>query len=72
MNNLTVQQTTQGLAKYILQQDPEARHKGVVLGHDSRHHSLEFAQTAASVFANEGIKVLRYPYGRDSIFLCEC
>jgi phosphoglucomutase len=43
MNDLVIIQTTQGLAAY-LEQVPEAKSKGVVIGHDHRHHSESFAK----------------------------
>jgi phosphomannomutase len=43
MNDLVIIQTTQGLAAY-LDSFPEAKSKGVVIGHDHRHNSSSFAQ----------------------------
>merc|ERR1712093_953049 len=43
MNDLTVLQASQGLCAYILEHEPEARQKGVVIGHDHRHNSSRFA-----------------------------
>jgi phosphomannomutase len=56
MNRYTVRIATQGLANYILKQ--KIAHPRVVIGYDSRHHSLEFAQDTASVLAAAGIEVL--------------
>jgi phosphomannomutase len=50
LNRYTIAAATQGLANYILQHR-ESGCDGVVIGYDSRHHSLEFAQEAAGVLA---------------------
>lgn len=55
MNIYTIRKTTQGLANYIKKQGLPA--KGVVIGFDSRHHSLEFAAETARVLAGNGIGV---------------
>jgi phosphoglucomutase/phosphomannomutase len=56
MNVYTVQMATQGLANYINQQS--ARAGSVFIGYDVRHHSREFAEEAANVFAGNGIRAL--------------
>ena len=55
MNRFTVAQTTRGIAALIKAEGAEAR--GVVIAHDSRNNSREFAITAARVLAGVGIKV---------------
>lgn len=71
MNDLTVQQASQGLCMALLQLLPEqTKSNGVVIGcrihsinyflcsrYDGRHHSKEFADIAAHVFASKGIPV---------------
>ncbi|CAG2112316.1 unnamed protein product [Medioppia subpectinata] len=57
MNDLVLIQTSQGLAKYLLQMDGSAKDKGVVIGYDGRHNSLRFAQLSANAFLTAGIKV---------------
>lgn len=57
MNKYTVARATQGLANFILSGDPAYREKGVVIAHDSRHMSKEFAEISAAVLAGNGIKV---------------
>ena len=57
MNNLTVIQTSQGLASYIVDQVPDAKKRGVVIGFDGRHHSEKFAKLAAAAFVAKGIRV---------------
>lgn len=53
MNRYTVQMATQGLANYILKQKNQT--PGVLIGYDSRHHSMLFAQETARVLAGNGI-----------------
>ena len=55
MNRYTVRQATQGLAGYISQFGREAAQRGVVIAHDSRHFSSEFALEVALVLAANGI-----------------
>ena len=54
MNRYTVGAATQGLANYIIKQGGQER--GVVIAHDCRHMSPEFAQEAGLVLAANGIK----------------
>lgn len=54
MNIYTVGAATQGLANYIRKQGGEER--GVVIAHDCRHMSPEFAEEAGRVLAANGIK----------------
>lgn len=60
LNKLTIIQTSQGLAEYLLEEDPHARVAGVVIGHDARHNSEVFARLAAAAFIKKGIRVLYY------------
>ncbi|KAG5468426.1 hypothetical protein LSCM1_02406 [Leishmania martiniquensis] len=63
MNCLTVLQTAQGLAAYVQQQFPTAElSRGVVIGYDGRHHSRRFAEIAATVIHQQGIKT--YLFGQ--------
>ena len=55
MNRFTVAHTTRGIAALIKAEGKESR--GVVIAHDSRNNSREFATTAARVLAGVGIKV---------------
>ena len=57
INSLTVVQTSQGLAEYLLATQENVRSRGVVIGRDARHHSEDFARLSASVFAAKGIRV---------------
>ncbi|ORX56625.1 phosphoglucomutase [Piromyces finnis] len=60
MNGLTVIQASQGLCSYLLETDPEVKTKGIVIGHDHRHHSESFARLTAAVFLSKGIRVVYY------------
>ena len=57
MNSVTVIQTSQGLAAYLLQTLSNVKHKGIVIGRDARHNSEKFAKLAAAAFVAKGIKV---------------
>ena len=61
MNNATVTGATAALARWLPGRDPEAARKGVVIGHDARHRSDEFARHAARVLAGAGIRVHLLP-----------
>ena len=56
MNIYIVRQATQGLANEILDCGAEFAEKGVVIAHDSRNNSREFALEAANVLCANGIK----------------
>jgi phosphoglucomutase len=60
MNDLTVLQASQGLAMYIESHVEDAKTRGVVVGHDHRHHSEDFARLTAAAFLQRGIKVWYY------------
>ncbi|SFH87595.1 phospho-sugar mutase [Pisciglobus halotolerans] len=55
MNQYTVQKATLGLAHYI--NSMHEKKKSIVIAYDTRNHSKEFAEAAASVLCAEGIKV---------------
>ena len=55
MNRLVVQQAAAGLARYLLENDPGARRRGVVIGFDARRKSDVFALDTARVMAAVGI-----------------
>lgn len=55
MNAITVQQTTQGLIRYLeAENKQQLQEHGVAIGYDSRHHSKEFAHIAAGVVIKAG------------------
>src|SRR5215217_8667487 len=60
MNDLTVVQASQGLCAYLLSAVPEFRKRGVVIGHDHRHHSETFSKLTAGVFLSKGVKTFYY------------
>lgn len=62
MNYVTVQQTTQGLSKYLLEQfgEEECAKRGVVIGYDGRHNSFGFAHITAATFKYYGIRTYVY------------
>ena len=55
MNRLVVRQAAAGLAQYLLDTDPRARERGVVVGYDARRKSDLFARDTARVMAAYGI-----------------
>jgi phosphoglucomutase len=59
MNSFVVKSATQGLATYVIKAFPEKAAKGTLsaaIAYDSRHYSPDFAESAALVFAANGIK----------------
>jgi phosphoglucomutase len=57
MNDLVVIQASQGLCAYVLANVRDAPARGVVVGHDHRHHSARWAALAAAAFSARGVKV---------------
>ncbi|EPT05929.1 hypothetical protein FOMPIDRAFT_1033960 [Fomitopsis schrenkii] len=57
MNDLIVIQASQGLCQYVLNTVEGAASKGVVVGHDHRHHSEKWARLTAAAFLKNGVKV---------------
>lgn len=55
INRYTVRHATQGLADYIRTFGPEAMQRGVVIAHDSRRFSPEFARAVALTLNANGI-----------------
>ena len=55
MNIYTVRQATEGLARFMDDQDPETRRRGVAIAYDSRYFSPEFAMEAARTLAKHDI-----------------
>src|SRR5882724_1315838 len=59
MNKYTVGMATQGYANYLRESFPKQTVR-VAIAHDSRNNSRFFAETAAKVFAANGIKVFLF------------
>ncbi len=57
MNRAVVRRATAGLAAYLLDSEPDAAARGVVVGYDGRRLSREFAADTAAVLCAAGIKV---------------
>jgi phosphomannomutase len=55
MNRAVVLRTAAGLAAYLLEHEPEAKRRGVVIGYDGRKLSDVFARDTASVLCAAGI-----------------
>src|SRR5262245_4243293 len=56
MNRLLVRKVTAGLAAYLIAELDDARDRGVVIGHDARRLSREFAEDTARVLGGAGIR----------------
>ncbi len=56
MNKYTVSKATLGFARYICSKGEKAMADGIVIAHDNRHKSREFAEITAGVLAANGIK----------------
>ncbi|HWO19899.1 MAG TPA: phospho-sugar mutase [Kofleriaceae bacterium] len=57
MNRVLVRKVSAGLAAYLLAEVPDARARGVLIGHDARRNSRVFAEDTARVLGGAGIKV---------------
>jgi phosphomannomutase len=57
MNRAMVRRVSAGFADYVLDEVPEARTRGVVIGYDGRRGSRVFAEDTAGVFAARGLAV---------------
>ncbi len=47
----------QGLCRYLEKAFPDGKQRGVVVGFDGRHNSVEFAHATAATFISRGFKV---------------
>ncbi len=56
MNKYTIRKANYGFGKYLSLKYPEGCMRGVVIAHDNRHKSVEFAKESAGVLASFGIK----------------
>lgn len=57
MNIYIIRKCTYGFGQYLLEKSKGKKDASVTISHDCRHHSREFAETAASVLATMGLKV---------------
>ena len=57
MNRVIVRKVTAGLAAYLLDKVPDAKQRGVVIGHDARRNSRVFSEDTARVLGGLGIVV---------------
>ncbi|MEX1997454.1 MAG: phospho-sugar mutase [Candidatus Andersenbacteria bacterium] len=51
INKVTIGQSAQGLANYLLKKNKTAKQQGIVVAYDTRLTSVEFAQLTATIFA---------------------
>ena len=58
MNDLTVIQTSQGIADYLQanKSSNDVSNNGIIIGYDARHNSRRFAERCANVFLAAGFK----------------
>jgi len=62
INKYMIRKATQGLANYMIKcNEKEVKEKGVIIAHDSRIGSREYALNTARVMAANGIKAYIYP-----------
>ncbi|KIK96741.1 hypothetical protein PAXRUDRAFT_825647 [Paxillus rubicundulus Ve08.2h10] len=56
MNDLIIIQASQGLCAYVLKHVGNAASRGIVIGHDHRHNSKEWARLTAAVFISYNVR----------------
>jgi phosphomannomutase len=61
MNRAVVIAAAAGLGRYLLEHDPRAKERGVVIGYDGRHLGREFSEDTAGVLTALGIPVYLSP-----------
>ena len=60
INALTIKQTSQGFAEFLLQFKPRTPEMMVIIAHDARHNSEKFAELTAAVFIAKGFNICWY------------
>jgi len=55
MNSFTVKRATIALGEMVLKQYPNAKKQGIVISHDNRHHSRDYAEECAQILNEMGI-----------------
>jgi phosphoglucomutase/phosphomannomutase len=68
INERTIAESAHGVAVHVKQSLPPELHR-VVIGHDTRNRSQEFARITACVFASHGIKAFLFPSHRSTPLL---
>ena len=58
MNRLVVRESAVGIADYLLARVPNSPARGVVVGHDARHDSADFAAECAEILVGAGLRVV--------------
>ena len=58
MNRVLVRKVAAGTGAYLLKHVPDAKTRGVLIGHDARRNSRVFSEDTARVLGGMGIKVL--------------
>src|SRR5580765_4514955 len=61
MNRVLVRKVSAGLGAYLLANVPDAKQRGVVIGHDARRNSRVFSEDTARVLGGMGIKTYLAP-----------
>jgi phosphoglucomutase len=56
MNEFTVKRATIALGEMLLAQYPDAPKRGVVISHDNRHHSRDYAEECAQILNEMGLQ----------------
>ena len=57
LNEFTLAKTAIGYANYLLKYQKNCKTEGIVICHDNRHNSKEFALEAARIISSFGIRV---------------
>ncbi|MFU0251813.1 phospho-sugar mutase [Spiroplasma sp. Moj] len=62
MNLYTIRRATLAFMQYLktIYSATDLKSKGIVIGHDNRHFSAEFAQEVANIFASNNIKAILF------------
>lgn len=60
-NEYTIKKVTLALVEFLKHKEPAALKRGVVIGHDNRYHSQEFAQLVADILSSQGILSFLFP-----------
>jgi len=69
MNVHTLKKAAYGFAKYVIEHEPDAKRRGIVIAYDNREHSDTFAWAAASVIAACGMRAFVFEHMRPTPLL---